>query len=175
MDLVFIHGPAAAGKLTVARELAALTGISLFHNHLVVDAVSAVFPFGSSSFVRVRHEMWMAMFREAAREDRSLIFTFAPERSVPAEFVSEVVEEVSGAGGNVLFVQLICPLHELERRIENPSRAEFGKLRSLETFRRIRREGSSEFPPLPDSGLTIDTSQMDPKTAAEKIKQFFGL
>src|ERR1700744_3598970 len=58
MDLVFIHGPAAAGKLTVGKALAALTGYPLFHNHLIVDAVAAVFPFGSAAFVRLRQDFW---------------------------------------------------------------------------------------------------------------------
>ena len=44
MRLTFLYGTAAAGKLTVARRLSALTGDALFHNHLVVDAVAAVFP-----------------------------------------------------------------------------------------------------------------------------------
>jgi hypothetical protein len=35
MDLVFIHAPAAAGKLTIARELQKLTGLRVFHNQLV--------------------------------------------------------------------------------------------------------------------------------------------
>lgn len=39
MKLLFIYGPPASGKLTVAREPAALTGYRLFHNHLVVDAL----------------------------------------------------------------------------------------------------------------------------------------
>src|ERR1700751_4193719 len=47
MRLLFLYGPAASGKLTIARELATLTGFALFHNHLVVDAVAAAFPFGS--------------------------------------------------------------------------------------------------------------------------------
>ena len=72
MRLVFIHGPAASGKLTVARELAARTGLSLFHNHLVVDALLAVFPFGSPGFVLLRETMWMDVFRAAAAEGRSL-------------------------------------------------------------------------------------------------------
>jgi hypothetical protein len=50
MQLIFIFGQVALGKLTVARELAARTDVALFHNHLVVDAVSAVFPFGSEPF-----------------------------------------------------------------------------------------------------------------------------
>ncbi len=96
MTLVFIHGMAASGKLTIARELAELTGMPVFHNHLVVDAVLSVFDFGTEPFIKLRHEMWMAMFREAVRLDRSLIFTFTPERSVPAGFVPELAVIQSG-------------------------------------------------------------------------------
>ena len=66
MDLVFMHGPVAAGKLTVARELSHLTGFRLFHNHLTVDAVAAVFDFGSEPFILLREQIWLAIFREAA-------------------------------------------------------------------------------------------------------------
>ena len=54
------YGPAVSGKLTIAKELATLTGFSLFHNHLVVDAVAAVFPFGSERFVKLREQFWLA-------------------------------------------------------------------------------------------------------------------
>jgi hypothetical protein len=37
MKLTFIYGLPATGKLTIAVELAAMTGYKLFHNHLVVD------------------------------------------------------------------------------------------------------------------------------------------
>lgn len=76
--VVFLHGKAACGKLTVGRALAARTGYPLFHNHLIVDAVSAVFPFGSEAFVALRQRFWLDMFSEAARLGRPLIFTFAP-------------------------------------------------------------------------------------------------
>ena len=72
MLLVFIHGAPAVGKLTVARELAGLTGFHLFHNHLTVDLVSSLFAFGTPSFVSLREQIWLAAFAEAARADRSL-------------------------------------------------------------------------------------------------------
>ena len=34
MKLLFIHGSPAVGKLTVANEIAKLTGFKVFHNHL---------------------------------------------------------------------------------------------------------------------------------------------
>ena len=47
MDLVFLHGRAAAGKLTTARALEQRLGWPVFHNHLVVDLLTELFPFGS--------------------------------------------------------------------------------------------------------------------------------
>jgi cytidylate kinase len=88
MDLLFLHGAAAAGKLTVGRALAARLNYGVFHNHLVVDALTAVFPFGTSSFVKLREEFWLATFAEAAAADASLIFTFTPESSVGRAFPS---------------------------------------------------------------------------------------
>ncbi len=38
----------------------------LFHNHLTVDLVAALFDFGSEPFVRLRESIWLDAFREAA-------------------------------------------------------------------------------------------------------------
>jgi len=175
MKLIIIHGPAAAGKLTIARRLAKLTGLPLFHNHLIVDAARSVFDFGSPEFVELRHKWWMEMFKKAAEAGKSLIFTFSPENTVPFTFVDEVCDLVHGLGGEVLFVRLTISEEEQERRIGNESRAEFGKLRSVEVLKEIRRRGGSEFPPLPDSGLTIDTEVTEPDEAARSIQEFFVL
>ena len=51
MRLIFIYGMPATGKLTVARELARITGFNVFHNHLVVDLLLSIFEFGSKPFV----------------------------------------------------------------------------------------------------------------------------
>jgi len=174
MQLVFLYGPAAAGKLTIARELVRLTGLRLFHNHLVVDALLAAFEFGSESFVKLREPMWLDVFGEAARIDRSLIFTFAPEGTVSPGFVPRVVEVVQDGGGRVRFVRLLISPAEQERRIDAPSRRAFGKLTSLEILRRLRATGASAYPDLP-AELTIDTEQMTPLQAARQIAEQFAI
>ena len=176
MRLVFIYGPAAAGKLTVARELGQKTGFPVFHNHLVVDMLLAVFEFGSPPFVELREATWVQVVERAAQEHLpGFIFTFTPERTVRPEFIGKVAATVEKAGGEVLLVQLTCPEEELERRLEDQSRAEFGKLRSLKLYRQLRDDGAFVFPPLPNTGLTIDTSKSDPNESADQIIGYFGL
>lgn len=173
MDLIFIHGPAAAGKLTIGRELAALTGFPLFHNHLVVDAVGAVFPFGSEAFIRLRHQFWLEVFGEAAQARRSLIFTFAPEPTVPVSFPDDAAAAVSRHGGVVRFVRLLVSNEGQERRVTDESRAAFHKLRSVEVLRAIRARGGAV--PLDRAELTLDTEQLGPAEAARRIVETLGL
>src|SRR6185436_6177229 len=134
MKLIFLHGAPAVGKLTIGRELVALTGFRLFHNHLTVDLVGSLFPFGSEPFVLLREKIWLAAFAEAAKENLSLIFTFNPERTVREQFIQDAINVVESAGGKIVFVELTCAQDELERRIQEPSRREFGKLQSVEQY-----------------------------------------
>ncbi len=168
MKLVFLHGAPAVGKLTVARELAALTGFRLFHNHLTVDLVSSLFSFGSEPFVLLREHIWLAAFAEAARNNVSLIFTFNPERTVRESFVQDTIEVVEGAGGKVVFVELTCAEGELEDRLEDASRKEFGKLASVDQYRSLKDAGAFEFPKLPND-LSLDTTSKSPGDSAQLI------
>ena len=171
MKLIFLYGPAASGKLTIGRELAKLTGFALFHNHLIVDAVAAVFPFGDARFVKLREQFWLLMFREAAEAKRSIIFTFAPESSVKPDFPDQAKHTVEAAGGELIFVQLTVPLVEQERRIANADRAEFGKLRSLGLLRELQEQFSTCEAAMPAAVLTIDTSTTVPETASRQIAE----
>ncbi len=174
MRLVFIHGPAASGKLTVAKELAARTGLPLFHNHLVVDALLAVFPFGSPGFVALRERMWLDIFAAAAGEGRSLIFTFHPEASVAPDFPERVVALVEAAGGGVDFVALTCAADVVEARIEGASRRASGKLSSLALLRELEAKGAFAYPPLP-AAVTVDTGVTAPGDASQHIRDALNL
>lgn len=169
MRLIFIYGPPAAGKLTVGRIVAERTGLPLFHNHLIVDAVGAVFPFGSDEFVRLREQFWMETIVAAACADRSLIFTFNPEASVAADFPTRLSETVAGSGGEVIFVALKIDADEQERRIASRDRAQFGKLQSLELLRELRPSMTDCEAKMPKPFLLIDTSATAPEDAADAI------
>ncbi len=175
MRLIFLYGPPASGKLTIAREVAALTGISVFHNHLIVDAVASVFPFGTPTFVALRESFWLTVMREAAREGRSVLFTFAPEPTVSQQFPERVQEEVDRAGGSVVFVRLTVSPNEQERRLGESSRKEFDKMRSVELLRKLRDGFQACEAKMPPATLTIDTTQVPPRDAALSIARELGL
>ncbi len=174
MQLIFIYGPAAAGKLTVARELAKITGYPLFHNHLVVNALTAVFPFGSDPFVQLRDEFWIRVFQEATLGSRNLLFTFTPEPSVPEDFVARTVRIFSDSGSAVHFVKLAISTGEQERRIESDDRRQNGKLCSLEMLRHIRATEAVREWDLPVD-LETDTESISPGESARAIVRAFGL
>lgn len=173
MHLVFLHGPAASGKLTTARALEQRLGYPVFHNHLVVDLLTTVFPFGSEPFVRLREQFWTAVFTDAARADRSLLFTFAPEGTVRPGFPSRAREIVEGAGGHVRFVRLHVGEAEQERRIGSESRRRFHKLTDVETLRSLRHGLQHvEQPPV---DLEVDTDVSSAEQTAQAIVEHFGL
>lgn len=169
MKLIFIYGPVAVGKLTVARHLARITGFALFHNHLVVDAVGAVFPFGSPSFIKLREQFWLQTFAAAAEAKRSLIFTFAPESTVALDFPQRVQALIETAGGEVCFVRLTVSNEEQERRIGDASRTSTGKLTSIEQLRELRPMFKSSLAAMPDPLIDIDTDAASPEDAAQRI------
>ena len=173
MQLIFIHGAPAVGKLTVARELAALTSFRLFHNHLTVDLVTSLFPFGSEAFIRLREQIWLAAFAEAARSNVSLIFTFNPERTVRDSFIQEAIDTVESAGGQVIFVELTCAETELEGRMGAASRREFGKLTSVEQYRSLKDAGAFHFRKLPN-GMSVDTTRQLPADTARLISEYLA-
>jgi hypothetical protein len=173
MRLIFIHGPPAVGKLTVARELAELTGLPLFHNHLAVDVLTPLFEFGSPSFVKLRELIWLSVFQEAAKNDVSLIFTFAPERTVRPSFIQDTITTIEARGGVVHFVRLTCAAGEIEQRLATPSRAEFGKLQSRDQYQALTRAGAFDYPEVP-AVLTIDTGAVSPREAAVTIRAFLA-
>ena len=170
VKLIFLYGLPGVGKLTVARELAKLTGFRIFHNHLAVDLVESVFEFGSLPFVELREKIWLDVFSRAVVANlNGLIFTFAPDRTVRDGFIEGTREVVESSGGELLFVELKCSIEELERRIEHPSRQQFGKLSSAARFRELKEAGAFVDPGTPAERLIVDTTELSASDAASII------
>ena len=183
--LVFIVGPPAVGKMTVGMEVSALTGIPLFHNHLSIEAVLPVFPFGSDPFNRLVSGFRDRMFIEVAESDLpGLIFTYvwAFDHQGDLRFVERMKSLFEERGGRTVFVELWA---DQETRIvrnatelrlaKKPSKrdvaASESRLLSVDREYRLSSEGDFPFPEY----LWIDTSDLSPRDSAEQIVDHFSL
>jgi hypothetical protein len=176
LKLIFIYGLPATGKLTVAQQLAEITGYKLFHNHLAVDMLLPVFDFGSEPFVELREQIWLSVFEHACRAQLpGLIFTFNPEVTVRQAFIDEVLRVIDSGGGEVIFVELTCPIAEMKQRMDSASRLRFRKLTSVPLFEELLAAGSFDTPRMPPPRLSIDTSLCTPTQAATGIARQLAL
>ena len=170
MKLLFLYGPPAAGKLTIAQHVAALTGWRLFHNHLTVNLALAIYDFGTPGFIALREQIWFAAFRRALVDGPpGLIFTFNPENSVPQRFIDELFAEVAAAGSEVIPVELTASEAVIEARLGNDSRVLNNKLTDVALYQKLRAAGVFLKPVIPKPRLHLDTAALTPALAAERI------
>ncbi|WP_020575989.1 AAA family ATPase [Actinopolymorpha alba] len=175
MDLVYLYGPPAVGKLTVATVIAERTGYPLFHNHLSIDCVRPVFDFGSEPFWRQVHAIREGIIAEAAREGRDLVFTTVYNHPDSAPQTNRRFEAVESNGGRVCLVQLTCSREALEARVRAEHRSAMGKVATVEHLRRMLGQYDM-FAPIPGrDSLHLDTSDFSATDAAERVIEHYQL
>ncbi len=175
MKLVFIYGPPAVGKLTVARELAKITGFKLFHNHVSIRFVQSIFEFGTKTFWRLTDKFRLEMLEEASKEKVDTIFTFVYGKGTDDDFVRNAIHRIRLHGGRVCFVRLYCEERELAKRVKAEDRRRLGKISTKSKLRGVleKYDLASEVPF--QSSLSIDTTDQSPKKVAELIVRHYKL
>lgn len=175
MNLIFIYGPPAVGKLTVTKELAKITGYKNFHNQLTLDAVMTVFEWGDKAGFDLIHKFRLDLMEAAAKHKiPGMIFTLVYESPGDNAFVRNVVRAVERHNGKVLFVQLKCDERTLLKRVSHASRKKFGKIRQASRLKRLLHRDMFSSVPYKNN-LVIDTARIPAKQAARKIKRHYKL
>jgi len=180
MKVVFVYGPPAVGKATVARELSLITGFRYFMNHQASDPVQAILDFEDNP----------SLFRGVANEVKKVIMGKAIEIGLPGLIITfcysppdadhnlrETMNFLNEKGAEMLFIKLCCEDNELFRRVQDPTRKLMSakKLTNIEDLKEaIEKHGFKKQIPYVES-LPIDTTSLLPWKAAEIIAKHYNL
>lgn len=185
--LVIITGPHAVGKMTVGQELAKITDLRLFHNHMSIELSLKLFDFGTPGFRALNETIRKTVFEQFAAGDLpGLIFTYMMDFDEPGEFayLNEIIELFSSHGAVCHVVELCADFEERlarnksENRLaqkeskRNVERSEAEMRHTQATHRLNSREG--EILPF-KSYLKIDNTNLAPDEVAKMIKEHFGI
>jgi AAA domain len=186
MKLVIIIGPQAVGKMTVGQELAKITDLKLFHNHMTIDLVGNFFDYGSSEGKRLvklfRHELFDAISKS---DLDGLIFTFvwAFDMKEDWDYIESITTMFQSRGGSVFYVELEAEVQERLKRNKSENRlnhkpskrnvdwSEADLLDSMTTYRLNSIEGELSG----DNYVRIDNATLSATETAEIIKHRFDL
>lgn len=171
---VLLHGPPAAGKLTVARALASAYDLKVLDNHLTVDVALRLFEFGTKPFGRLVDRLRLDLLEAAAEAGMHSVSTLVFAYPVDRPFIDRVVAVLERYGGTVSCIQLRPPLPVLEQRITDPSRAEARKLRDVAVLRRLFEQWDLSTPITADD-LSVDNSELSAEDTAALIARHVGL
>lgn len=173
MKLIFLYGPPAAGKLTVATGLAKLTGYKVFDNHKTIDLTKDIF--GDHDMrLKLVERLRLGIIEAAAQADIDLIFTyvFNPGDEV---FIDEVVRAVEKHSGTVGFVRLIPNEATLAKRVEEASRKAHTKIQTADVLKKVLDKYDLYAPISNRESLTIDNTSLSAEEVARQIVEHFGL
>ena len=174
MNLIFIYGPPAVGKLTVAEELVKQNGYKLFHNHLTQDLAKEIYPEFNLQRFKLADKLRLDVFEYAASNNTDLVFTYVFDGDdYDKQFVADTVKAVASNNGRVCFVQLTAPIETLLERVDNESRRRYQKIKNrneLSAF--LSNRSLHESVPF-DNQLVIDTAKTDPAASARQIIKFY--
>lgn len=186
MKLIHIFGPQAAGKMTVGQELAKITDLKLFHNHMTIDLVSHFFDYSTKEAKRLVNLFRQEIFEEVSKSDLyGIIFTYVWMFDLESdwEYVRKVSELFESRGGTVYYVELEAELEERLERNKTPNRLEHKPKKrdiewsendikhTMEKHRLNSIEGEIKFP----NYLKINNTSMSAEEVAKTIKERFHL
>ena len=186
MKFVLIFGPQAVGKMTVGQELAKLTGLKLFHNHMTIDLVNPFFNYGTQEGKRLVNLFRQELFEEVSKSSLyGMIFTYvwAFDHQSDWDYVDKVCRIFESKGGTVYFVELEADLEERLERNKSPNRLEHKPTKrnvewserelkeSMHTYRLNSQEGEI----VREEYIKINNTNLGAEEVANIIKDRFQL
>ncbi|MBJ8073167.1 hypothetical protein BWGOE4_29170 [Bacillus mycoides] len=123
---VLIFGAQAVGKMTVGQELAKITDLKLFHNHMTIDLLEPLYGF-SPEMWRLTHLFRKEIFQSFSKSDHyGMIFTYvwAFNEKKDWDDVESICNICRSQGVDIYFVELEADIEERLQRNKTPNRLE---------------------------------------------------
>jgi len=175
MKMIFLYGPPAVGKLTVAKELAKITGYKLFHNHLTVDLVSSLYEWGSPKYWEYLRSIREQLLANLAKDNVDIIFTYVYAAGEDEKVMERMFKKIEENGGEVLLVQLTTSVEKLKERIVAEDRRQFKKMHKTDSLDSWINQYKL-FEAYPNrQNLVVDNSDMTPTEVANLILKKYNL
>jgi len=186
MKLVVIMGPHAVGKMTVGQELAKITGLKLFHNHMTIELVRNFYSYSTPEGKRLVKLFREEIFKSVAASDLDgMIFTYMCAVELPSEwdYLKSVAEIFESKGGEVYYVELEADFDVRIERNKSPNRLEHkaskrdiehSEAQMIQTEKQHRLNTYDGEITLPNY-IKIDNTDIEPNVAAKIIKERFNL
>ena len=185
--LVILIGPHAVGKMTVGQELAKITNLKLFHNHMSIELALKLFDYGTPEWRELNSSIRQKVFELFAGSDfPGLIFTFMCDFDDhwDLKYLEDLIALFKTSGAECHVVELCADFDERiernksENRLSNKeskrntSRSEAEMRNSSAKY----RLNSFEDEKLPfESYIKIDNTNLLPSTVAQMITDKFSL
>ncbi|MEK5440970.1 AAA family ATPase [Fredinandcohnia sp. FSL W7-1320] len=186
MKFVHLFGPQAVGKMTVGQELAKITDLKLFHNHMTIDLVSHFFDYSTKEGKRLVKLFRQEIFEEVSKSDLDgMIFTYVWMFDMKSdwEYVKNLSELFESRGATVYYVELEADLEERLKRNKTPNRLEHKPKKrdiewsendikkTMEKHRLNSFDGEITF----ENYIKIDNTHLSAVEVAKMIKERFQL
>ncbi|MCP4178363.1 MAG: shikimate kinase [bacterium] len=182
MDLIVIFGPAAVGKTTVGYELQRVTGLRLFHNHMILEPIYNFFGFGDEQLMRLTGEFRKRLFEEFGKSQiPGIIFTYvwALDEQSDHDAILDYVKSMNIDIKDVLFIEL-----EADQAVRiNRNKSEFrlkekkskNNIQESENFlyqsEKLYKLNSNNDFFYPDQHIKINNTDKNPEIVAQMIKE----
>ncbi|MBR2933180.1 MAG: shikimate kinase [Clostridia bacterium] len=182
MKLVYIIGSGAVGKMTVGQELAKITDLKLFHNHMMIEPVLEIFgDFNGQVISKLRQ----TIFEEFAKsESYGLIFTYLWAFDMPSDwdYINNLTALFEKNGAEVYCIELVASKdirlyrNGTENRLKYKAskrdvEASNQRLLNEERYRTVSFDGEIPF----KNYIRIDNTNISAAQAAKMIKEKFDL
>lgn len=177
MNLIYIYGLPAVGKLTVANELAKITGYKIFHNHITRDLVHTIYQNNLKEHYNLVDTLRKDVFKYCSEHETNLIFTIAYTGTDHTEddlITKQYIDSLNHEKDNVFFVELSASNKDLMMRVSSESRKQHRKLVDMEIMKSIIETSDCYSVPY-ENILKINTSENDAKSSAEIIAKYVDL